>query len=94
MTVQCEVLEELTESFIGKRGPKTIPLWVCLDRCRKCMLRNTFDYEVNPDEHEKFGGKATGKLIEIAISEIRPAFGVRVRFKGRLLKFGPDEVHS
>jgi len=32
MIVACEVLEELTESFVGKRGPRSIPLWVCLDR--------------------------------------------------------------
>jgi hypothetical protein len=94
MTVSCEVLEELTESFIGKRGPKTISLWVCLDRCPGRPLRNTFDYEVSDDEQEKFAGKATGKLIEIAISEIRPGFGGRVRFKGQLRKFGSEEIQS
>jgi hypothetical protein len=50
-------------------------------------LRNTFDYEVNADEQEKFGGQATGKTVEISISEIRLGFGGRVRFKGQLLKF-------
>jgi len=94
MTVPCEVLEELSESFIGKRGPKTIPLWVCLDRSSDGALRNTFDYEVNEDEQEKFAGKATGKIIEIAISEIRVGFGGRVRFKGQLRKFGGEEVQG
>ncbi len=93
MTAQCEVLEELEESFISKRGPKTVALWVYLDRCRDGALRNTFDYEVNAGEQEKFGGKAAGKIIELLISEIRPGFGGRVRIKGRLRKFG-DEVQS
>jgi hypothetical protein len=93
MTAQCEVLEELEESFIGKRGPKTVPLWVCLDRCPDGGLRNTFDYEVSPEEQEKFGGKAAGKIIELVISEIRPGFGGRVRMKGKLRKIG-NEVQS
>lgn len=92
MTLPCEVLEELVESFIGKRGPKTVPLWVCLDRSAGVALRNTFDYEVNADEQEKFAGKATGKIIEISISEIRVGFGGRVRFKGQLRKFVGEEV--
>jgi hypothetical protein len=92
MTVPCEVLEELTESFVGKRGPKTIPLWVCLDRSPGGALRNTFDYEVNEDEQEKFAGKASGKIIEISVSEIRVGFGNRVRFKGQLHKFAGEEV--
>ena len=57
-------------------------------------MRNTFDYEVNEDEQEKFAGKATGKIIEIAISEIRVGFGGRVRFKGQLRKFGGEEVQG
>jgi hypothetical protein len=92
MTTSCEVLEELSETFIGKRGPKTIALWVCLDRSPSGALRNTFDYEVNDDEQEKFAGKAKGKLIEISISEIRVGFGGRVRFKGQLRKFSNEEV--
>jgi hypothetical protein len=39
VTVPCEVREELAESFVGKREPKTVPLWVCLDRnflCHQC----------------------------------------------------------
>jgi hypothetical protein len=92
MTVQCEVLEELTESFIGKRGPKTVPLWVCLDHCRDGALRNTFDYEVNADEQEKFTGKVVGSFVELIVTEIRVGFGGRARFKGQLRKFGGEEV--
>ena len=40
MTVVCEVLEELSETFVGKRGPKAILLWVCLDRSPDGALRN------------------------------------------------------
>jgi hypothetical protein len=92
MIVPCEVLEELSERFVGKRGAKTIPLWVCLDCTPNDALRNTFDYEVNGHENEKFAGKATGKRIELSISEIRFGFGGRVRVKGKLRKFGGEEV--
>jgi hypothetical protein len=92
MIAPCEVLEELTEDFIGKRGPKTIALWVCLDRSPTGALRSTFDYEVTDDEQEKFAGKAKGKLIELSISEIRMGFGGRARFKGQVRKFGGEEV--
>jgi hypothetical protein len=86
------VLEEVTESFVGKRGPQTVPLWICLDRSPEGRLRNTFDYEVNADEQEKFGAKAGGKNVEIIVTEIRIGFGNRVRFKGRLRKFAGEEV--
>ena len=63
MIVPCEVLEELTENFVGKRGPRSIPLWVCLDRTPDGgALRNTFDYEVNADEQEKLAGKVAADL--------------------------------
>jgi hypothetical protein len=92
MKVICEVLEEVTESFDGKRGPKSVAVWVCLDRDPEEILLTTFDYELNPGEHEKFWGGAKGKSIEICITEIRAAFGHRVRFKGRLRKFADEEV--
>ena len=92
MTVQCEVLEELTESFIGKRGPKNVPLWVCLDRCRDGALRNTFDYEVNADEQEKFTGKVEGSFVELIVTEIRVGVGGRARSKGQLRKFDGEEI--
>jgi hypothetical protein len=76
MTVTCEVLEELSESFVGKCGPKTVPLWVCLDWCREGALRNTFDYEGDAEEQAKFGGKAAGNLIELAIMDIRGSVDV------------------
>jgi hypothetical protein len=94
MMVQCEVLQELTEDFLSKRGPRSIPIWVCLDRSPVGALRNTFDYEVNGDEHEKFAGKVTGKIVELSISEIRLAFAGRVKFKGLLCKIGGEEVQS
>ena len=74
MTLPCEVLEEVEESFTGKRGPKIIRLWVCLDRSPGKTLRNTVDYEVSAEEQEKFGGKAVGKLVELAISDIHFTF--------------------
>ena len=92
MIVPCEVLEELTENFVGKRGPRSIPLWVCLDRTPDGgALRNTFDYEVNADEQEKLAGKVAGGFVEIIVTEIRAGFGDRVRCKGRIAKFAGEE---
>ncbi len=94
MNVVCEVLEELTESFVGKRGPKTIPLWVCLDRSPGKTLRNTFDYEDSEEEHGTLSGKVVGKTIELSINEIRLSFGGRARFKGQLQRVVTKELQS
>jgi hypothetical protein len=94
MTLVCEVLEEVNESFVGKRGPRIVRLWVCLDRGSGKTLRNTFDYVVTPEEQEKFGGKAAGKLVELAISEIRCLFGGRARFKGEVQRFSGEDVNG
>src|SRR5438445_10248081 len=92
MKVSCEVLEELTESFMGKRGPRTMLLWVCLDRTPNGgALRNTFDYEVSAYEEEKLAGKVLGGFVELMVTEIRAGFGGRVRCKGRVSKFGGEE---
>lgn len=94
MNVTCEVLAELMESFVGKRGPKTIPLWVCLDRSCGEQLRNTFDYEVSEEEHRTLSGKVVGKTIELSICEIRLGFGGRARFKGQVQKLSGEELKS
>lgn len=94
MTLQCEVLEEAEESFVGKRGPRTIRVWVCLDRGPGKTLRNTFDYEITAEEQERFGGKAAGKLVELAISDIHFTFAGRARFKGQVQKFCGEELNG
>jgi hypothetical protein len=94
MTLVCEVIEEVDEAYISKRGPKKIRLWVCLDRGPGKTLRNTFDYEVTGEEQEKFGGKAVGKLVELAITEIHSRFGGRARFKGEVQKFGGQDTNG
>jgi hypothetical protein len=94
MTLQCEVLEEVDEKFVGKRGPKMLRLWVCLDRSPGKTLRNTFDYEVTAEEQERFGGKAAGKLIELGISDIHFTFAGRGRFKGQVQKFSGEDVNG
>jgi hypothetical protein len=92
MIVPCEVLEEVSEDFIRKRGPKTIRLWLCLDRTSGGALRSTFDYEVNADEQERFSGKVVGGFVELVVTEIRVSFGGRVRFRGTVYKFAGEEV--
>ena len=94
MTLVCEVIEEVDESYVGKRGPRIVRLWVCLDRGPGKTLRNTFDYEVTAEEREKFGGKAVGKFVELAISEIHCRFGGRARFKGEVQNFSGDDVNG
>lgn len=46
MIATCEVLEEVTESYEGRRGKVMLYMIVCLDRSPEGRLRNTFDYEL------------------------------------------------
>ena len=92
MKVACEVLEEVTESFVRKCGPRRMLLWVCLDRTADGgASRNTFDYEVSAHEQEKLAGKVVGGFVELTVTEIRPSFGNRVRCKGRVSKFAGQD---
>ena len=64
MTAICEVIEEVTESFQGKRGKVDLRLLVCLDRTPAGKLRNTFDYVLSEDEYKKHNGKAAGQTVQ------------------------------
>jgi hypothetical protein len=92
MIAICEVLEETTESFVGKRGLVNVYLLVCLDRTPQGWLRNTFDYELTAEEKEKFTGKARGKTLELAIQDITLSFAKRVRCKGAIRRFGNEQI--
>jgi hypothetical protein len=77
MTISWEGLEEGTESFVGKRGPQTVPLWICLDRSPEGRLRNTFDCEVNADEQESLERRREERTSRSLSPKSRISFGNR-----------------
>ncbi len=88
MTATCEVIEEVTESFQGKRGKVDLRLLVCLDRTPAGKLRNTFDYVLTEEEYAKHKGKAAGQSVQLAITEIDKTFAGRLRCTGSILALG------
>ena len=89
MIATCEIIEEVTESFQGKRGKVDLRLLVCLDRTPTGKLRNTFDYVLSEDEYKKHNGKAAGQKVELAITDIEKTFAGRLRCHGAILSLGP-----
>jgi hypothetical protein len=92
MTAICEVIEEVTESFQGKRGKVDLRLLVCLDRTPAGKLRNTFDYVLTEDEYKKHNGKAAGQTAQLAITDIEKTFAGRLRCHGSVLQLGPAKA--
>lgn len=90
MTATCEVIEEVTESFQGKRGKVDLRLLVCLDRTPAGKLRNTFDYVLSEDEYTKHKGKAAGQSAQLAITDIDKTFAGRLRCTGSIVALGPS----
>lgn len=88
MTATCEVIEEVTESFQGKRGKVDLRLLVCLDRTPAGKLRNTFDYVLTEEEYTKHKGKAAGQSVQLAITEIDKTFAGRLRCTGSIITLG------
>ena len=85
MKSTTEILDQVVESFTGKRGKVEQNILVLVDREPAGRLRNTFDYVMTEDEIKKHTGKLTGKKCEVAINDIQPAFGGRLRMRGQIL---------
>lgn len=49
MQIKVNVIDKVSETFDTKKGSKTLHLLVCQDQARP-PLRNSFDYEMTPDE--------------------------------------------
>jgi hypothetical protein len=54
MNIKVLVIDKVSETFDTKRGSKTLHLLVCSDQSRP-PLRNSFDYEMTPEELSKYG---------------------------------------
>jgi hypothetical protein len=85
MKVITEVLDHVVESYTGKRGKVEQTVLVLVDPEPVGRLRNTFDYLVTEEEAKKHSTKLTGKKCELAVTDIQPSFGGRLRMRGQIL---------
>ena len=85
MKAKVQVINERTESFTGKRGKVEQTILACLDLDSTHAFINTFDYVLEEAEKTAHAGKIVGKIIELAIRNMAPAFGGRLRASGSIL---------
>jgi hypothetical protein len=81
-----QIINERMESFTGKRGKVEQRVLSLLDVDATPFL-NTVDYVLGAEEL-KYSGKCQGKKIELAITNVQPAFGGRLRMQGHILSVG------
>ncbi len=87
MNIRVLVIDKVSETFETKKGSKTIHLLVCQDQSRP-PLRNSFDYELTPDELAKYGATLVDKTVEMNIRDMTQNFSGRIRMSGAILKVG------
>jgi len=87
MHAKVQIIDKVTETFETKKGTKTLHLLVCQDQARPPM-RNTFDYEMTPEEFTKYGASLVDKVVEFNIQGIAQNFTGRTRMSGSILKVG------
>jgi hypothetical protein len=80
------VINERQDTYTGKRGKVTQKILALLDTDAEHAFLNTFDYTLNEEEEVKHSGKLNGKRIELAITNMEPAFGGRIRARGCIVK--------
>lgn len=80
-----QVINERTDSFVGKRGKVENQVVSLLDLDDTAMI-NTLDYHLNEGEKSTHSGKLVGKHIRLAITDARTDFGGRLRLQGRILE--------
>jgi hypothetical protein len=85
MHTKALVIDKVTESFDTKRGSKTLHLLVCQDQARP-PLRNSFDYEMTPEEFAKYGATLVDKSVELNVQNISQGFSGRIRMSGAIVK--------
>jgi len=85
MHAKVQIIDKVTETFETKKGVKTLHLLVCQDQSRP-PLRNTFDYEMTPEEFTKYGASLVDKVVEFNIQVISENFTGRTRMSGAILK--------
>jgi hypothetical protein len=85
MHIKALVIDKVTESFDTKKGSKTLHLLVCQDQARP-PLRNSFDYEMLPEEFAKFGATLVDKTVELNVQNMSQNFSGRIRMTGTITK--------
>ena len=84
MQIKVLVIDKVSETFDTKKGSKTLHLLVCQDQSRP-PLRNSFDYELSPDELSNYGATLVDKTIELNIRDMSQGFSGRVRMTGTIV---------
>jgi hypothetical protein len=87
MQIKVLVIDKVSETFDTKRGSKTLHLLVCQDQSRP-PLRNSFDYEMTPEELSKYGATLVDKIVELNVRDMSQNFAGRIRMSGAILKVG------
>jgi hypothetical protein len=87
MHIKALVIDKVAESFDTKRGSKTLHLLVCQDLARP-PLRNSFDFEMSPEEVTKYGATVVDKTVELNVQNIAQNFSGRIRMSGTIVKVG------
>ena len=87
MLIKALVIDKVSESFDTKKGSKTLHLLVCQDQARP-PLRNSFDYEMLPEELAKHGAALVDKTVELNVQNISQNFSGRIRMVGTITKAG------
>jgi hypothetical protein len=83
MQANAQIINERLESYMGKRGKVEQHIVSCLDLDAANPFINTFDYLLRDEEAEKHSGKIQGKKVQLGITAFEPAFGGRLRAKGK-----------
>lgn len=86
MRANVQIINERIDSYTGKKGKVTQKVLSVLDTDAEFAFLNTFDYTLNEEEAGKHSGKLQGKRIELAITNMEPAFGGRLRARGAIVK--------
>jgi hypothetical protein len=87
MQIKVLVIDKVSETFDTKKGSKTLHLLVCQDQSRP-PLRNSFDYEMSPEEVGKYGAGLVDKTVELNVQNISQGFSGRIRMTGAITKVG------
>jgi len=85
MLAVCTVLSEENQTYQGQRGMVSLQRLVLLDTEPKARFKQTFDYDLEKDEKDKFTGKLIGKTITLGITDF-VTFGGRLRARGNILE--------
>jgi hypothetical protein len=79
------VVEETTDTFKGKQGNEITSHVLSLqDRDDHARLKNSFDYNMRPEEVSEFSGKIRDKMRLCDVNEFVPGLARRLRARGRL----------